>query len=219
MTAISPDRVGPAAAVRDTPCTHCTLVVPAGLVVAGAARQFCCAACRTAFAIIHEHGLDDYYAFAERRDRPVAATGRAYEEFDHEAFRTLYVRDSDDGISECDLYLDGVHCASCVWLVEKVPLAIPGAVSAELDIGHARCRLRWDRARIPLSAIARFLDALGYAAHPFRGARAEDLRRREDRAALVNIGIAGAIAGNVMMIALAIYAGWFKASGWYTAPT
>ena len=36
MTAISPDRVVPAAAVRDTPCTHCTLVVPAGLVVAGA---------------------------------------------------------------------------------------------------------------------------------------------------------------------------------------
>lgn len=206
MSVTSPVLTGTAQGVA---CTHCTLPVPAGLVVEGAARQFCCSACRTAYAIIHEHGLDDYYAFAERRDRPVTSSGRDYGEFDHDAFRAIYVREGADGLAECDLYLDGVHCASCVWLVEKVPLAIPGVVSAELDIGRARCRVRWDRSRTPLSAIARFLDALGYVAHPFRGARAEEMRRREDRAALVNIGIAGAIAGNVMMIALAIYAGWF----------
>lgn len=190
-------------------CTHCTLPVPAGAVEPGASRQFCCSACRTAYAIIHEHGLEGYYAFAERRDRPVRASGRSYEEFDHEAFAALYIRDGADGLAECDLYLDGVHCASCVWLVEKVPFAIPGVVSAELDIGRSRCRVRWERERTPLSAIARFLDALGYTAHPYRGARADELRRQEDRRALIGIGIAGAIAGNVMMIALAIYAGWF----------
>ena len=206
MTATKPGVVGTAQGMR---CTHCTLPVPAGLIAAGADRQFCCSACRTAYAIINEHGLDDYYAFAERRDRPVTASGRGYEEFDHDAFRAIYVQEGDDGLSECDLYVDGVHCASCVWLVEKVPLAIPGVVSAELDIGRSRCRVRWDRGRTPLSAIARFLDTLGYVAHPFRGARADERRRREDRASLVNIGIAGAIAGNVMMIALAIYAGWF----------
>ena len=32
------------------------------LIAAGADRQFCCSACRTAYAIINEHGLDDYYA-------------------------------------------------------------------------------------------------------------------------------------------------------------
>ena len=155
MTATKPEVVGTAQEMR---CTHCTLPVPAGLIAAGADRQFCCSACRTAYAIINEHGLDDYYAFAERRDRPVAATGRAYEEFDHEAFRTLYVRDSDDGISECDLYLDGVHCASCVWLVERLPLAVPGAVSAELDVTRALARLVWDPTRVTLGALACTLD-------------------------------------------------------------
>ena len=200
MTATKPEVVGTAQGMR---CTHCTLPVPAGLIAAGADRQFCCSACRTAYAIINEHGLDDYYAFAERRDRPVTASGRGYEEFDHDAFRAIYVQEGDDGLSECDLYLDGVHCASCVWLVEKVPLAIPGVVSAELDIGRSRCRVRWDRGRTPLSAIARFLDTLGYVAHPFRGARADERRRREDRASLVNIGIAGAIAGANLALILA----------------
>ena len=142
MTATKPERIVTVQGAHCTHCTHCTLPVPAGLVVDGADHQFCCAACRTAFAIINEHGLDDYYAFAERRDRPVTSSGRGYEEFDHEAFRALYVREGADGLAECDLYLDGVHCASCVWLVEKVPLAIPGVVSAELDIGRARCRVR-----------------------------------------------------------------------------
>ncbi len=35
---------GPGAEV---PCTHCGLTVPAGLVEAGAGRQFCCTGCRT----------------------------------------------------------------------------------------------------------------------------------------------------------------------------
>ncbi len=58
----------------------------------GAERQFCCTGCRTAFAILHEHGLDQYYRLGERREAAVAPTGRTYAEFDHDAFQQLYVR-------------------------------------------------------------------------------------------------------------------------------
>ncbi len=199
----------PTAPARTVACVHCGLPVPKGLVERGAHEQFCCSGCRLAFALIHEHGLDDYYRFAERRTGPVAESGRSFEEFDHDAFVALYVKPRADGLVECDLYLSGVHCASCVWLVEKVPLAIPGVAAAELDIGRAIAHLVWDPRRVTLSAIARFLDRIGYTPHPFRGAGTEALRRAEDRVSLTRIGIAGAIAGNVMMIAIAIYAGWF----------
>ncbi|MBI3569174.1 MAG: heavy metal translocating P-type ATPase [Gemmatimonadetes bacterium] len=199
---------GPAAA-RAAACAHCALPVPEGFLEPAAPRQFCCSGCRTAWSIIHEHGLEDYYAFAERREGPVLASGRSFEEFDHDAFHALYVRPVTGGLVECDLYLERVHCASCVWLVEKVPLAIPGVLRADLDVGRALAHLVWDPAKTPLSRIARFLDELGYPPHPYRGGKADTLRRAEDRAALVRIGIAGAIAANVMMIALAIYAGWF----------
>ena len=171
--------------------------------------RFCCAGCASAFALIHEHGLDAYYAFAERREGRVHSSGRGFEEFDHATFTSLYVRERGDGLSDVEVYLENVHCASCVWLVERVAFAIPGVASAELDVGRARARIVWDRSRTPLSSVARFLDSVGYVPHPFRGARAEHERRAEDRAALIRIGVAGAIAGNVMMIALAIYAGWF----------
>lgn len=191
----------------DVACSHCGLAVPAGLVEEGAERQFCCTGCHTAFAILHEHGLDSYYGFAERREAPVRATGRSYEEFDHPAFTDLYVQPLPNGLARTELYLEGVHCASCVWLVERVPLLQAGVARAELDVRRSLAAVEWDPALVPLSAIARALDTLGYPPHPFRGVARTEMRRKEDRAMLVRIGIAGAIAINVMLAALALYSG------------
>jgi len=187
-------------------CDHCGLPVPAGEPEASPA--FCCHGCRTAYQVLHESGLDQYYRLGERRAAAVESSGRAFEEFDHPAFAELYVRRRPDGIAETELYLEGVHCASCVWLVERVPLAIPGMVSAELDMARGRVRVAWDESATPLSRIARFLDTLGYRPHPFRGVKAEAMRRREDRASLVRIGVSGAIAANTMLAAIALYSGW-----------
>src|SRR5689334_9570438 len=107
-----------------TACAHCGLDVPDGLIEESSSRQFCCAGCRTAFAILREGGLGRYYDLSERRNAPVRPTGRTYEEFDHPAFADLYVKPMSDGLAEVELYLEGVHCASCVWLLERVPLVL-----------------------------------------------------------------------------------------------
>lgn len=191
-------------------CAHCQLEVPAGQIDSTLEQQFCCSACRAAFAIIHEHGLDRYYALPERRVGPAVSSGRSYDDFDHATFVTRYVRQMGDGRSRVELYLQGVHCASCVWLVERLPLVVLGVARAELNVRTARAVVEWDATQTSLSQIARALDALGYAPHPFRGADREALRRAEDRAMLVRIGVAGAIAINVMLAALALYAGGAK---------
>lgn len=188
-------------------CAHCALPVPAGFVEPDADAQFCCAGCRTAFAILHEHGLDQYYAFAERRTAPVRASGRSYEEFDHEAFQSLYVTTTPESLSRVELFLEGVHCASCVWLVERVPLLLPGVARAELNVSRSLAAIEWDAGSVRLSDVARTLEFLGYAPHPYLGVRRDVVRRKEDRAALIRIGVAGAIAINVMLAALAMYSG------------
>jgi Cu2+-exporting ATPase len=190
-------------------CAHCGLAVPAGLIEPRAKEQFCCAGCRTAYRLIHDGGLAHYYRLAGRREAPVEASGRSFAEFDHPAFHALYVRGLPGGASETDLYLEGVHCASCVWLVERVPMLLPGMVRAELDVRRSLVRVTWDGGRTTLASIARSLDTLGYRPHPFRGVKAAAMRRTEDRAMLARIGVAGAIALNVMLAALALYSGQF----------
>ncbi|HTK52402.1 MAG TPA: heavy metal translocating P-type ATPase [Gemmatimonadaceae bacterium] len=192
-------------------CTHCGLPVPAGLIEPDAQDQFCCGGCRTAFAVIHDHGLDTYHDTPVGRDGPVAAESRArsFEEFDHATFHELYVRRTPEGLAQVDLYLEGVHCGACVWLVERVPLVVPGVARAELNVRRALARVAWDDAAVSLSHVARTLDSLGYRPHPFRGFGVEAIRRKEDRAMLARIGVAGAIAANVMLAALALYSGHF----------
>ena len=196
------------AATATPPCAHCGLDVPSGFVDATATRQFCCTGCRTAYDILNDNGLGAYYSFADRRHEAVQSSGRAYEEFDHPAFRDLYVRPLQNGLANVELYLEGVHCASCVWLVERVPIVLAGVHSTELDVRRSLARVVWDPAAVSLSAVARMLDSLGYAPHPFRGVARDEMRRREDRAMLVRIGVSGAIAMNVMLAALALYSGW-----------
>ncbi len=204
MTRAAPSSREP---VIGTACTHCGLAVPRALVHDGDGPQFCCAGCHAAYDILQSSGLSQYYAFRDKREVPVRRSGRSFEEFDHPAFGELYVQGIEGGRSRIELYLEGVHCASCVWLVERVPLLLPGVARAELEVRRSLARIEWDASMVSLSSIARTLDQLGYTPHPFRGVARDEMRRREDRAMLTRIGVAGAIAGNVMLLALALYAG------------
>jgi Cu2+-exporting ATPase len=192
-------------------CAHCGLRVPAALVIAGAPRQFCCEGCRAVHAVIHEHGLARYYALrggVEPRG-PARPSGRDHAELDDAGFLAGTARGLPDGLLAADLYLEGAHCGACVWLVERLPRLVPGVVAARLDLPRSRVTVTWDPAVTALSAAARGLGALGYHPHPCRGTDAEEARRREDRAMLARIGLAGASMANVMAIALALYAGAF----------
>ncbi len=195
-------------------CAHCGLAVPFGRRGDGTDPDYCCNGCEAAAAILRAGGLAEAYHRGAIRQLPVRPSGRDFAEFDHPAFADLYVHQGRDGRAEVELYLEGVHCASCVWLVERIPLLADGVVRTELDLPRARARVAWDPEALSLSAIARLLDRLGYPPHPFHGVAREEMRRREDRAALTRIGVAGALAGNVMLMAFALYAG--DASGMAT---
>jgi Cu2+-exporting ATPase len=195
-------------------CAHCGLDVPSGLVEAGAERQFCCHGCRTAYSIIHSCGLDRYYSIAGAEGAAaerVRASSRSFVEFNDPAFRALYITALPGGLASAELYLSGVHCAACVWLVERLPRLAPGVVEARLDFRRAIVRLTWDESRTSLGAVAGVLDSIGYTPHPARDARSRELRRSEDRRQLARLAVAGCCAGNVMLMALAMYAGLFDA--------
>ncbi len=190
-------------------CSHCGLDAAPGEARHLDGAVYCCAGCETAASIIRQSGLGGFYALPDRVTNRVSVSGRSFAEFDHDAFQAAHVTQRADGLNEIALYLEGVHCASCVWLVERMPMAVPGAIQAELDVTRALARLTWDPRVTSLSTLARTLDQLGYRPHPYRGRRADEARRAEERAMLTRIGVAGAIAMNVMAISLALYSGLF----------
>jgi Cu2+-exporting ATPase len=195
-------------------CVHCDLPVPPGL-VSPDGPSFCCEGCRSVYEVLAGCGLERYYDLREAAGGddgtagPVRTAARDHTLLDDAVFQSTNVETLPDGTCRVELYLERVHCAACVWLVERLPRLVPGCVESRLSIGTQTATVRWDPARTQLSQVARGLERLGYPPHPARDRTMREHRRREDRAAMIHIAVAGAIAGNVMLIAFALYGGHF----------
>jgi len=192
-------------------CAHCSLPVAAGDVNLDG-PSFCCAGCRSVHAIVQSAGLGGYYQYLDR-DRPAPAptlkTARRYQELDEPSFQARHVSVDANGGKSADLLLEGIHCSACVWLVERVGRVVPGVTQARLDLSRNVVSLSWDGEKTTLSQIARGLESLGYPAHPV-GQSQLVAQRVRDRELLLRLGIAGAAAGNVMLMAFALYSGAFS---------
>jgi Cu2+-exporting ATPase len=171
-------------------------------------------------------GLDEYYRFRDRLGESGAPVREArageFAEFDAAAFAELYTEQLPGGTARTELLLEGVHCAACVWLVERLPRIEPDVLSARLDMARRVVELEWrplSSGGTPLSRIARSLASIGYRPRPRRGRAADELQKSEQRALLIRIGIAGAVAGNVMLMAFALYSGAPDARGMHEAGT
>lgn len=185
-------------------CAHCGELVPQGS-APGREPVFCCAGCEAVHHAICDAGLDAFYLGRFEGDAkrpPVRPTGARYTELDGSG--TLE-RTNTDGTRSAELHIEGIHCAGCVWLLENLPRVAAGVREARLDFGRSLLAVRWDPERTALSEIARSIDALGYVPHAKKPTFAS--RNGVERALLMRLGVAGAIAGNVMLMALALYSG------------
>ena len=78
--------------------------------------------------------------------------------------------------------------------------------SVRLNLGNSVVSITLGAAG-SFSEVAREFARLGYRPHPVRLDEAEDLQKRSDRLLLARTGVAGACAGNIMLLAISLYAG------------
>nr|CRH06241.1 Heavy metal-translocating P-type ATPase [Candidatus Magnetococcus massalia] len=197
-------------------CYHCGLPIPESVDItlqhAGLDLHFCCVGCKTAFQLINDSGL---LAFYLRRD-PQESGNRPDEEaegglrvFDDPEYQQRVVRELTDGSQEVHLLLEGIHCAACVWLNEKVLSELPGVIKAQVNFSTHRATLQWRRDELPLSVILNAVRRIGYKAEPYDPESVENRHKKRDRDLLLRMAVAGFGAGNVMLMAVALYAGYF----------
>jgi len=130
--------------------------------------------------------------------------------YDHEGVQRSFVRRLEDGSSEASLMLEGIRCAGCALRNERQLQELPGVTQAEVNFSTHRARVRWDPDRVLLSDILAAVKRIGYEAHPYDPDAQEALLDSERRLALRRLGVAGAFGMQVMMIAVALYAGeWY----------
>jgi Cu2+-exporting ATPase len=189
-------------------CEHCLLpVASAGAVRDPDGRLFCCAGCRAVNAFIRAEGLASFY---ERRGPETGGRAPAAPApiADLQPFQEI-VREAG-GHREIDLYVERMHCASCVWLVERVLSRTPGVLAARVGYVDHRARVRWDPGAADLAGILARISSAGYAPRPCRPGAAARARRDESRDLLVRFGTAAFLSAQLMVYSLALYAGYFQ---------
>ncbi len=195
--------------MEDSPrsCTHCGLPVPAALQRSEQEPAFCCHGCETAWHILRD---DDELRDSLRSRLQVQNLDSLYAPMDHEAFQERYVEFVANDLRRIHLVVEGIYCSSCVFAIEKLPRFLPGVVDSRVNLTNSSVVIEWNQRQVSLSAIAMTLHQLGYAPHPADDDRFEDSDRHENRKRLIHLAVAGACAGNAMLIALALYSGVFS---------
>ena len=198
-------------------CAHCALPVPAAEVRVGDPLQFCCGGCRAVHGALHECGLEQYYELRDREREvadsadgvvePALVTGRGFEYLDDVRFIDGQTSVDAHGVRRAELRIDGLRCGACIWLLEAMPRIVRGVVDVRVDSARGTARIAWEERAIRLSAVARRFDALGYQLQPFGDPDAVKRERAANRAWIVRMGVAGAIASNAMAVAFALYGG------------
>ena len=137
--AASPEIAAPTATKTSHYCSHCSLPVPSSRTVNGATTQFCCAGCEAVWQLLHECKLEEYYRlrdlYADSSRGPARVSGKSFDYLDDPEYLSRFTDARADGLVRVELYLEGVHCVACSWLVEKVLLEQAGAKFAHLNLG------------------------------------------------------------------------------------
>ncbi|MDH4261860.1 MAG: heavy metal translocating P-type ATPase [Spirochaetia bacterium] len=201
---------------KEQECFHCGLPVTDSSrfeeTIQGINHAFCCAGCRAVCLSIYESGLESYYDKiknnSQERARP-AEKPKYIEQYDLEDIQQDFVRQISENNKEADFIVEGMHCASCSWLIEKVLNETPGVELAEVNLSQQRLRLRWNQSSSPLSSLISNLSSFGYAALPYNPETAEGHIQRFNRKLLYKMAFAGFGAMNIMWISISLYAGAF----------
>lgn len=125
---------------------------------------FCCNGCLQAFLFINDLGYGDYYNkredFASKPESDYI--GEALYDFIENDLKSK----QETKILEKTFYIKGIHCASCVWINEKILTSLRGVIEANVSLSTNRVQLKWDPNHISLKEIGNVVHNIGYSLVP-----------------------------------------------------
>lgn len=193
---------------KEVACYHCGDTCPSEPVEFDG-KHFCCEGCKTVYEILNQNGLCTYYDL-EKHPGLTLKPGRqedrfAYLEIPEVESKLLDYADGQK--AKVTFYLPGVHCASCIWLLENLHKLHPGISHARVNFVRKEIYLTFIRKEVTLRQLVELLASIGYEPE----INLESLEKKSVSPArksfFYKLGIAGFCFGNIMLLSFPEYLG------------
>lgn len=172
--------------------------------------HFCCKGCQGVWHLLSGAKLDKFYDIKGAQTlTPPTHKQTNFARFDTDAFTKSYVKNRD-GLNEISLVLEGIHCAACVWLNEKVLHTLDGVYEANINFTTHKAKILFDINIVPVSKIIEAIESIGYTASAYNPAVAEEQANKERKEYYTRLIVAVFASMNVMWLAIARYLGYFS---------
>lgn len=173
-------------------------------------KSFCCAGCQTVYQLLSDHQLCQYY---DLNPAPgVATPGRtpALDRFaflDHPDIAAQLIDFRNETVAHVTFYVPGIHCSSCLWLLEHLYRLEPGVQLTRVDFLKKQVHLVYDPASLSLRQVAELLTSLGYEPLISLSDVVKQGNKPTYRPLLYRLAVAGFCAGNIMLFSFPEYLG------------
>ena len=194
-----------------THCEHCGEELIPSNTVESRGNLFCCNGCSAVYELLNTLGLENFYKIKEEQNiekigRPIdPESTEEYNYLDQENFISQYT--NPELPLEMKFYIEGIHCGACLWLIEKISDYLPDVKSVSLNMSTNVATVSFTKDKA-FSSFPPIVKKFGYRAHPLKiNEGADELKRKENRKALIRLSVAAVCAGNIMLLSAAIYSG------------
>ena len=185
-------------------CSHCRLDFDEKQMLEKDGHFFCCTGCEAVFELVQSKGLGDFYERLGKNSLEPVNFKQNLGVFDS------FVRPTNEGFSEIHLVIDGIFCAACVWLNEKILIEEQGVIEASVNPITHKARVVFDERQVSLKRILTLIQSIGYKPSAYDPLKQEQKALSIKREFYSKLVVAIACVMNVMWIAVAKYAGFFS---------
>lgn len=187
-------------------CYHCGAVCLTDN-IAIKDKFFCCDGCKLVYEIIDRNGMCDYYELSNHpglsQIKPIRKDKYAY--LDNEEIASALYKFTDGKNVLITFYIPGVHCSSCMWLLEHLYRLNNGITESRLNFTSKEVTIRFNKQSVTLRQIVELLATIGYEPYISLDDSKEDKSKKYDKQKIYKLGVAGFCFGNIMLMSFPEY--------------
>jgi P-type Cu+ transporter len=167
-------------------------------------HDFCCHGCRTVYSLLQNTGLTSYYEIEHSPGSTVKPKTDNKDFLDLDEVKSKFIEFAEGSQNRVTLYLPSMHCAACIWLLEKLQQLNDGVIKSEVNFLKKEITVLFDTNKMSLKDLVLLLDELGYPADLQRDKSAKSAQKIR-KTEILKLGVAGFAFGNIMLFSFPEY--------------